>query len=103
MKENQQTPPGVQVKRESILAALGIMIYYASLLLGTAVSAAVLRRHLMVWKVFAPRFMAAVCGVLAVDVAALVGVCVGVERIEKKLGGLFRRGTGGTSLNKGGQ
>ncbi|KAF8174560.1 phosphoethanolamine N-methyltransferase [Pholiota molesta] len=42
-----------QVKRESTLAGLGVMIYYSALLLGR-------RRHLMVWKVFAPRFMAAV-------------------------------------------
>lgn len=86
-----QGTPDTQVKRESTLAALGIMVYYASLLLGTAVSAAVLRRHLMVWKVFAPRFMAAVSGVLAVDIAALVGVGVGVERIGKRVGGLFGR------------
>jgi phosphatidylinositol glycan class O len=28
-------------------------------------------RHLMVWKVFAPRFMAAVLGLLAVDAAVI--------------------------------
>ncbi|KAF8663666.1 hypothetical protein AX14_006835 [Amanita brunnescens Koide BX004] len=52
-----------EVKADSTLAALGVMIYFGMLLLGTAMSAAILRRHLMVWKVFAPRFMAAAdCG-----------------------------------------
>ncbi|THV05120.1 hypothetical protein K435DRAFT_648201 [Dendrothele bispora CBS 962.96] len=87
-----------QVKGESVLAALGIMLHYASLLFGTAVSAAILRRHLMVWKVFAPRFMAGALSLLVIDVAAILGVSVGVERISKKvnqtLGGAFKNGAG---------
>ena len=66
------------------------MMYFATLLLGTAASAAILRRHLMVWKVFAPRFMLGVLGVLAIDVAVLVGVAVGVERIAGRVEKLFR-------------
>ena len=66
------------------------MIYFGTLLLGTALSAAILRRHLMVWKVFAPRFMAAVAHVLVVDLAALVGVGVGVGRITDRIGKLFK-------------
>ena len=68
-----------------VLAGLGMMMYYASLLFGSAVSAAILRRHLMVWKVFAPRFMCAVIAVLVVDVAVLFGVGVGVAKIEQKV------------------
>lgn len=79
-----------QVKRESTLAGLGVMMYYSALLLGTAVSAAILRRHLMVWKVFAPRFMAAVLELLAVDVAVLVGVGVGVERVTQRVSKMFK-------------
>ncbi|KAF9467526.1 hypothetical protein BDZ94DRAFT_963151 [Collybia nuda] len=86
--------PDNQIKGESTLAALGIMMYYAMLLLGTAVSAAILRRHLMVWKVFAPRFMLGVLGVLATDIAVLVGVGVGVERIAGRVGGMFRKVSG---------
>jgi phosphatidylinositol glycan class O len=52
--QEQPGSPQNQVESESTLAGLGIMIYYSALLLGTAVSAAILRRHLMVWKVFAP-------------------------------------------------
>lgn len=87
--EEKGQKPDTQIKGESTLAALGIMTYYATLLLGTAVSAAILRRHLMVWKVFAPRFMAGVVGVLAVDVAVLIGVGVGVERIANRIGKMF--------------
>jgi hypothetical protein len=62
-----------QIQGESIIAGLGIMIYYAALLLGAAVSAAILRRHLMVWKVFPPRFMFAVTQLLIVDAGVLIG------------------------------
>lgn len=86
--------PDVQVKGESTLAALGMMIYYTTLMLGTAVSAAILRRHLMVWKVFAPRFMAGVLSVLAVDLAVLVGIGIGVERVTSKVARMFRRRPG---------
>ncbi|PBK83111.1 hypothetical protein ARMGADRAFT_975085 [Armillaria gallica] len=90
---DEQPRIDVKVRGESVMAALGLMMYYASLLLGTAVSAAVLRRHLMVWKVFAPRFMAGVVGVLVVDLAVLIGVGIGLERIcwkLKPLSGMFR-------------
>jgi phosphatidylinositol glycan class O len=78
-----------QMKRESTLSSLGVMIYYTALLLGTCVSAAILRRHLMVWKVFAPRFMAAVLELLAVDVAVVLGVGVGVERVAGRISKIF--------------
>lgn len=80
----------IQIKRESTLASLGIMIYYTALLLGTSVSAAILRRHLMVWKVFAPRFMAAVLELLAVDVAVIVGMGVGVQRVAERVSMMFK-------------
>ena len=44
------------------------MVYHAGLLVSSATCAAWLRRHLMVWKIFAPRFMlAAVTVVEAVE------------------------------------
>ncbi|KAJ7688486.1 alkaline-phosphatase-like protein [Mycena rosella] len=79
-----------QVQGESIVAGLGLMIYYAVLLLGTAVSAAILRRHLMVWKVFAPRFMAAVVDLVVVDVGVLIGFGVGVQRVGGRVSEMFR-------------
>ncbi|KAK0227865.1 hypothetical protein IW262DRAFT_1455058 [Armillaria fumosa] len=90
---DEQPRIDIKVRGESVMAALGMMMYHASLLLGTAVSAAVLRRHLMVWKVFAPRFMVGVVGVLIVDVAVIIGVGIGLERIcwkLKPLSGMFR-------------
>lgn len=88
--ENTAPQLDVKIKGEATLSALGMMMYFATLLFGTAVSAAVLRRHLMVWKVFAPRFMAGVVGVLVVDVAVLVGVGIGVARVGDKVNFMFR-------------
>ena len=48
-------------------------------------SAAVLRRHLMVWKVFAPRYMAAAAELLVVDLSVVLGVGVVLEHIRGKL------------------
>lgn len=79
----------VQVKADSTLAALGAMVYFGMLLLGTAMSAAILRRHLMVWKVFAPRFMTALVHLAVVDLGVLVGVGLGLTRIVSKIGVVF--------------
>ncbi|KAJ7433936.1 hypothetical protein FB451DRAFT_1312941 [Mycena latifolia] len=91
-KENP-APKGradTQIQGESVIAGLGIMAYYAVLLLGTAVSAAILRRHLMVWKVFAPRFMAAVVELVVVDVGVLIGFGAGVQRVGGRVSQMFR-------------
>jgi phosphatidylinositol glycan class O len=90
--ENSSEPKSAssQAKTDAMLAGLAIMSYYATLLLGTSISAAVLRRHLMVWKVFAPRFMAAVLGLLAVDLGVLLGAGVGVARVTQQVRWIFR-------------
>lgn len=75
----------VQAKRESVRAALGVMLYHSVLLLGSAASSAWLRRHLMVWKVFAPRLMNAAATLLVVDVAVLLGVGVGVAMVVQRI------------------
>ena len=57
------------------LSLLSLSMHFLVLLLGSSIGAAILRRHLMVWKVFAPRFMAAVVETLVVDLGILgVGV-----------------------------
>lgn len=81
--------PDSQIQIESVLAAVGLMIYYTALLLGAAVSAAVLRRHLMVWKVFAPRFMAGALELITIDVGILLGTALGVSRIGKRINATF--------------
>lgn len=69
----------------SLRAALGMSFYFSVLLFSTAGSAAFLRRHLMVWKVFAPRFMFAAVGMLVTDFGVLLGVTVGVGRTISKV------------------
>ena len=81
---------GLVVKRNALKAALGMMMYFETLLIGSATSAAWLRRHLMVWKVFAPRFMTAAAGSLVVDLAVIFGVGVGIRRIEPWISNMFK-------------
>lgn len=84
-----QPDASVGASGSAVRAALGAMLYFAGLLLGSAISSAWLRRHLMVWKVFAPRFMSAAGSLVAVDVAVLVGVGVGVWRITGQVTKVF--------------
>ena len=83
--------PAVDVKAraDAVRASLGTMLYHATLLLSSATCAAWLRRHLMVWKIFAPRFMLAASTVLVVDLAVLFGVAVGVGRVSGRVSRLF--------------
>jgi phosphatidylinositol glycan class O len=73
----------------AVRAALGTSLYFGGLLLGSAVSAALLRRHLMVWKVFAPRYMLGAIELLCVDVVMLVGLWLGVGRIVGRITRVF--------------
>jgi len=81
---------GIVIKRNALKAALGMMMYFEVLLIGSAASAALMRRHLMVWGVFAPRFMTAAAGSLVVDLAVIFGVGVGVRRVEPWISGMFK-------------
>ncbi|KAH8105202.1 hypothetical protein BXZ70DRAFT_1061807 [Cristinia sonorae] len=76
-------------RRLGVRAASGLMLYYGTLLIGSAASSAWLRRHLMVWKVFAPRFMLAASSLLVVDIAVLLAVGVGMSRVEAGLNRLL--------------
>lgn len=78
------------VRGQSIRAALGVSLYHATLLFGSALSAGMLRRHLMVWKIFAPRFMAATVGMIVVDLAVLLGIAVGIERVLNRVNRMFK-------------
>ncbi|KAI5116507.1 hypothetical protein M0805_004670 [Coniferiporia weirii] len=73
----------------SVRAAVGVMLCYSVLLLSSAASAAWLRRHLMVWKVFAPRFMSAAASLMVVDLALIVVVGVGVHRASGRVAELL--------------
>lgn len=60
------------VGRNLLRAGAAYMAYFAALALASAACAAWLRRHLMVWKVFAPRFMLAGLALLATDLVVVV-------------------------------
>lgn len=73
-----------------LTACLAFIVYHTAITLSSAIFAAHLRRHLMVWKVFAPRFMLSAMTLLVVDVTILV-VCIGWGGLGtlKKLGKSF--------------
>jgi phosphatidylinositol glycan class O len=86
-------PPATSQARVAVLAAvraaLGMSLYFGTLLLGSALSGAWLRRHLMVWKVFAPRYMFGAVQLLCVDIAVLGGLWLGVGRIVARITRMF--------------
>ncbi|KAI0631433.1 hypothetical protein C8Q77DRAFT_1126725 [Trametes polyzona] len=84
-----QPAADVKVRLDAVRAGLGVMVYHATLLLSSAVCSAWLRRHLMVWKIFAPRFMLSAITVVVVDLAVLFGVGVGVGRVSERVSKLF--------------
>ncbi|KAG8878662.1 mannose-ethanolamine phosphotransferase gpi13 [Tulasnella sp. 332] len=69
---------------DAVKLAVGVSLYHSALTFGTAMSAAILRRHLMVWKVFAPRFMLGGVALLCVDAALVLGVGIGVREVMNK-------------------
>ncbi|KAF7981013.1 hypothetical protein HWV62_35853 [Athelia sp. TMB] len=78
---------------QALRAGLGVMNWAATLLLGAAGGAGLLRRHLMVWKIFAPRFMLAAVGLLAVDVGVSISL-LSFGRVKARVDALFG-GVGG--------
>ena len=80
----------LNVRKHSIRASLAMMLYFGLLLLSSAISSAWLRRHLMVWKVFSPRFMNAAISLLVIDVAVIIALGLGLGRVEEGLQRLFR-------------
>jgi len=56
----------------------------------------------MVWKIFAPRFMAAAVGMVVVDLGVLLGIAIGVERVLDRVGTMFK-GVGNGASNASGQ
>ena len=77
------------VLADTVRLALGLQVYFTTLLCGAALSAAVLRRHLMVWKIFAPRFMLAGVIVLVVDAALALAIFMGGMRTIGKVRRVF--------------
>lgn len=74
---------------QSVLMA---MAYQTAVTLSAAVFATHFRRHLMVWKIFAPRYMLGGLNLIVVDVAAVIVVAFGVGNIINRVKNTF--GTG---------
>lgn len=78
-----------------LTACLGFIAYHTTITLSSAIFAAYLRRHLMVWKVFAPRFMLSAMTLLIVDITVLV-ICIGwgglgtMQKLVKSFGSVWR-------------
>ncbi|WVO18035.1 hypothetical protein L204_105733 [Cryptococcus depauperatus] len=68
----------------SLQLILAFLVYHTTVTFASAVTAAWLRRHLMVWKVFAPRFMLAGVTLLVVDMGVALGL-VGVRVVGWKV------------------
>jgi phosphatidylinositol glycan class O len=75
------TSASQRVKRESLRSVLGIILYHSLILIGLLASAGYLRRHLMVWKVWAPRVGYGVGAWGANALGAALGYLIGVERV----------------------
>jgi phosphatidylinositol glycan class O len=74
----------------TVQLCIAFSIYHTIITLSSAVCAAWLRRHLMVWKVFAPRFMLAGVTLLIVDLSLLVAIGVGMRVTSWKVYKTFK-------------
>lgn len=78
-----------------LTACLSFMIYHTTITLSSSIFAAYLRRHLMVWKVFAPRFMLSAMTLLITDITVLV-ICIGwgglgtLKKVANSFGTVWR-------------
>lgn len=75
-------PPGTQAPQRmksllSILrAAMGLILYFGLISLSATIFAAKFKRHLMLFKVWTPRFILAAVGLVGIQVSILIGVVV---------------------------
>ncbi|ORY23418.1 phosphoethanolamine N-methyltransferase [Naematelia encephala] len=80
----------IPIIAHSLQLSIAFITYHTTVTFASAICAAWLRRHLMVWKVFAPRFMLAGCTLLVVDLMILVAVCGGLRITSWKVRRTFR-------------
>ena len=74
----------------TLQVAIAGIIYHTTTTLASAIFAAHLRRHLMVWKVFAPRFMLAGVTLLVFDLCVIVAVGLGMRITAWKVWRTFK-------------
>lgn len=92
-KPSNEKPQGIQIGLiSSILKdSLKFMMYHVMICLSCMISCSVLRRHLMVWKIFGPRFMLQVLIVLGSDVCLSLfcfgwGVGISMRKVRRAFG-----------------
>lgn len=68
--EPNKTPERFQ--GQQVKALLGVVLYHSVIALSSMVCTFYLRRHLMLWKIFAPRFMLAGVSLGVVDIIAVI-------------------------------
>ncbi|WWC87742.1 uncharacterized protein L201_002634 [Kwoniella dendrophila CBS 6074] len=69
----------VPILTHTLQLIIGFLIYHTIITFSSSITSAYLRRHLMVWKVFAPRFMLSGITLLIVDLACLIALSFGVR------------------------
>ncbi|KAL4898583.1 hypothetical protein BDV59DRAFT_6488 [Aspergillus ambiguus] len=83
------TNPALKILSDVVQAACTYMLYFATVNLATTMWAGHLRRHLMLYRIFSPRFMmgAAVLGV--VDIVLMLIAVLGVRCSTLSVGDIF--------------
>ncbi|KAI0190214.1 GPI ethanolamine phosphate transferase [Xylaria flabelliformis] len=85
-----KTSPKRRGVLESVSRALGVFVaYYAVQSLATMAWAGHLRRHLMLYRVFSPRFMMAAAVLLTIDLVGIVVTLLGVRTNVLAVGDVF--------------
>ncbi|KAG8814713.1 mannose-ethanolamine phosphotransferase gpi13 [Serendipita sp. 399] len=90
---NATTP--LKARRREVVAGslksfLLLSNYHSMVLLAAAACAMIQRRHLMVWKVFAPRFMVAGLCSIAVDLAGIAAMFGGVSTVVDRASSTYQ-------------
>jgi phosphatidylinositol glycan class O len=80
----------IPVLAHTLQLVLAFLMYHTALAFASALSAAWLRRHLMVWKIFAPRFMLGGITLVVVDLSVLIAVGVGLRVTSWKVWKTFK-------------
>ncbi|TVY26124.1 GPI ethanolamine phosphate transferase [Lachnellula hyalina] len=85
----KQKPKKKGILRSVISALAWHIAYYAVISLATTMWAGHLRRHLMLYRIFCPKFMTAAVVMLVVDVVGIVVALVGVRCNSMAIGEVF--------------
>ncbi|KAL8611892.1 hypothetical protein ACOMHN_033637 [Nucella lapillus] len=75
---------GVLLRKNLFVSVCRVLLFQGVKVLGTACAAGILRRHLMVWKIFAPRFIFEAVGLIIVSTTLLIMMLV-VLRVDSRL------------------